>query len=297
MIINNAYLSGLRQGFTSLYNSAFDAYTPNWNRVAMAVPSSTRSQDYGWLGKTTRFKEWLGDRVIQNLKTHNYNIVNKTFENTVAVAREDIEDDAIGIYNPMMTQLGQDAAMHPDELVFDLLKAGFDTPCYDGQNFFDTDHPVTDENGEEQSVSNTGGGNGAPWFLLDTSKAIKPLILQKRREYKFTAKDNLDDDNVFERNEFVYGVDARLNVGFGLWQMAYGSKQALTAASFKAGRTSMETLKGDNGRPIKVMPNLLVVGPTNRDAAEEIVKKARTDGGDTNTLLNSVEILVVPELG
>jgi phage major head subunit gpT-like protein len=102
----------------------------------------------------------------------------------------------------------------PEQLIWDLLVAGFSTNCYDGQYFFDTDHPVLDANGATTSVANTDGGAGAAWFLLDVSRVIKPIILQVRRDFgDIVAKDKVTDDNVFDRNEFVYGVDARMNVG------------------------------------------------------------------------------------
>ena len=41
----------------------------------------------------------------------------------------------------------QSSSGHPDELIFNLLKNGFTSPCFDGQNFFDTDHPVIGEDG------------------------------------------------------------------------------------------------------------------------------------------------------
>ena len=297
MIINGSVLKSLRQGFTSLYMAAMNTAEPKWQKVAMLVVSTTSGQNYGWMANTSSFREWLGDRVIQNLSAFEFFIKNRSFENTIGVGRDDIEDDNVGVYAPRFQQLGHDAATHPDELVFDLLVNGFTQPCYDGQNFFDTDHPVTDKDGIEQSVSNTGGGAGSPWFLLDTTKPIKPIIFQKRRDYEFVAMEDPDDTNVFMRKEFLYGVDARVAAGYALWQLGYGSKAALTADNFKAARTAMQTLTGDKGKQLKIMPNILVVGPTNQDAAEEIIKKARTGGGDTNTLQNAVEILVVPELG
>lgn len=61
------------------------------------------------------------------------------------------------------------------------------------------------------------------WFLLCTSKAIKPFIFQNRRKPTLVVKDSPEDDNVFFHNEHLYGVDMRCNAGFGLWQLAYGS--------------------------------------------------------------------------
>lgn len=63
------------------------------------------------------------------------------------------------------------------------------------------------------------------WFLLDTKRPIKSIILQQRSDVpvEFTA---LDDPNASEsawmRDRFYYGVRGRYNVGYGLWQTVYG---------------------------------------------------------------------------
>lgn len=61
------------------------------------------------------------------------------------------------------------------------------------------------------------------WFLLCTSKFLKPLIYQERKKIKMTSLTKDTDENVFMRDEFLYGADGRSNVGYGFWQMAYGS--------------------------------------------------------------------------
>ena len=296
MLFNKENIANLTQGFNVLFNDAFGNAEPQYKKVAMEVPSNTKAMNYGWMGKTTRFREWLGDRVIQNLKSHSYTIENKSFENTIGVDRDDIEDDNVGVYSPLFQTLGHDAAFHPDELIFDLLKSGFTENCYDGQYFFDTDHPVLDANGAEQSVSNMQAGSATPWFLLDTRKPIKPLIFQKRRNYEFVAKDDPTDDNVFKKKELLYGVDGRGAAGFGLWQMAFGSKDDLDATNYQAARAAMMSFKGDNGKPLNVMPNLLVVPPSLEGAAKEILEAERLANGATNTYRNTAELLVVPYL-
>lgn len=66
-------------------------------------------------------------------------------------------------------------------------------------------------------------GNDKAWFLLCTSRPIKPFIYQERKKPKFVSKNRAEDDNVFFDNEYLYGVDYRGNVGYAFWQMAYGS--------------------------------------------------------------------------
>lgn len=296
MIINSGNLKTLNVAFKAAFAQAFADALVDYDQIVLEVNSTTGTEEYGWLGQTTGFREWIGDRVIQNLKQHGYSIKNRTFENTVGVPREAIEDDQYGVYTPLMAQLGQDAKEHPAELVYALLKDGFNQKCYDGQNFFDTDHPVLNKAGVEQSVSNFQGGSGTPWFLLDTTRMIRPILLQKRKPYNFVAKNQETDENVFTRKEFVYGVDARLNVGFGLWQLAYASKQTLDATNFSAAYAAMQGLKGDNERPLGIRPKLLVVPPTLREAALEVVKAERNAAGATNINRDVVDVLVTPWL-
>lgn len=296
MIINRNNLNTLFVAFNAAFQNQFNGTPIDYDQLVLRVPSTTSSEEYGWLGMTTRFREWIGDRVFQSIKTHGYTIKNKKFENSVEVSRDAIEDDQYGVYTPLFSQMGQDSKEHPAELVYGLLKAGFTTPCYDGQYFFDTDHPVLNADGSEGTVSNFAGGSGAPWFLLDTTRVMKPIILQTRREYNFVAMDKLDDEGVFLRDTYRYGVDARLNVGFGLWQLAYASKNTLDAAGLNAAIAAMQGMKGDNGRPLGIRPKILVVGPSMRDTALTLVKAAQAANGATNINKDVVDVLVTPWL-
>jgi phage major head subunit gpT-like protein len=296
MIITPSSLSLLKQGFNAAFKGAFTTTNPMWDKIAMKVSSSTGEEIYAWLGANTKLREWVGERVFQNLKTHGYTIKNKTFESTVAVPREAIDDDQYGVYTPMMAQMGQDAALHPDELIFGLVALGISTLCYDGQYFFDIDHPVG-LSGQEVSVSNyTSAGGNNPWYMLDTRKVLKPFILQMRREYAFVAKTNLTDENVFNKNEYVFGVDGRLNVGFGLWQQAYCSRATLDAAGYGAARQAMMSFKADNGKPLGIMPNLLLVGPSNEKAALDVVQAERLANGADNVYRNTAKVVTCPWL-
>jgi len=297
MIINQGNLANLFIGYKAAFNNGFDGVKPSYTRIATVVPSTTKSEKYAWLGQAPRIREWLGDRVVTNISAHDYSIANKSFESTIAVDRDDIEDDSFGVYAPLMTELGRSIAVFPDELVFGILSRGFTETCYDKQPMFSANHPVTNEKGKEVAVSNMQAGASAPWFLLDTSRALKPVIFQNRRKFDFIAKtDPKTSDEVFNTKQFIYGTDGRCNVGFGFWQMAFGSKAALTKENFRAARTAMMNMTGDNGRPLGLMPNLLVVGTSNSDAARDIILAERLPNGATNTDRNLVEIFQTPWL-
>lgn len=291
MIINQAALGAIYKSFRTIFNETFDGLETLFQRVAMVVPSSVREETYAWLGAFPKMREWIGERHVKNLSLHSYNIKNKDWEATIEVDRNDIEDDAIGVYRPIVSELGRAAAVHPDELVFKLLSEGFSTTCYDGQYFFDTDHLVGGS-----SVSNYGGGTGTAWYLLDISKAVKPLIFQSRRTVEFVSKDRPDNENVFMRKKYLYGVDRRDNAGYGLWQLAYGSKDTLSAANYASARAAMMAFKDDEGKPLGTTPNLLVVPPSLEGEAREILMNERDASGATNKWRNTAELLVVPWL-
>lgn len=292
MIITLAALRALYVGYKANFQEGLQSrQMPDWSKIATLVPSTTKSEDYGWLGQMPRMREWIGDRVIANITQHGYSIKNKSFEVTVGVKRDDIEDDNLGIYGPMFKELGISAQEWPDDLIFGLLKSGETELCYDKTPFFNASHP---EGGGVASNFATGGGTA--WYLLDTSRALKPMIFQQRKAPKLVAKTAETDDNVFDRGEYVYGVDSRGNAGFGFWQMAYKSKLTLDATNFDTAVQAMMSRKNDAGSSLKIMPNLLVVPPSLRAAARTLIEAEKNAAGATNTNYKAVDILVAPQL-
>lgn len=292
MDINHANLADLNTSFTTAFNERLTGVEPSFGRVAMTVPSSTRSNTYPRLQDLPGMREWLGDRVINRMNIEGFTVTNRKFENTIGVSVEEIEDDQYGVYAPMMADMGQSAAELPDELVWPQLAAGFDTLGHDGQFFFDTDHPVEDANGVEQSVSNFGGGAGTPWFLIDTSRMIKPIIFQDRTPAQLTPKTSLTDDNVFMQDEFIWGARRRCASAFGAWQLAYGSRQSLDGANYQAARAAMRSMTGNKGRKLNLRPNLLVVPASLEGAARELLEAERDNQGATNIWRGTAELHV-----
>jgi len=151
MIVNPQNLRGIYVGFNTLFNRALTTVNPLYTEVATVTPSTTDAETYAWLGDIPGMREWIGDREVQNLSASDYTIKNKDFELTIGIDRNAIEDDKIGLFNPSIEMLGQSAAMHPDKLVFSLLKNGFNEKCFDGKAFFSSEHMIG-----KSKVSNKG---------------------------------------------------------------------------------------------------------------------------------------------
>ncbi|SMX50918.1 Mu-like prophage major head subunit gpT family protein [Maliponia aquimaris] len=297
MLVNEQNIDLVFRGFKETYTDAFLNAAVNWEKIAMKVSSEGSEETYGWLGGVPQLREWIGQRVVWGLQAHGFTIRNRKFESTVSVPRENIADDKLGVFKPAFSQMGELARTHPEELIFALLASGFDTLCFDGQSFFDTDHPVTGPDGVTINVSNSGGGSGTAWFLLDTSRTVKPTLWQERERYEFTMLTRAEDRNVFMNDEYLYGVRARVNAGFGLWQLAYGSKQTLNATNYAAARAAMMGYKSSEGRILGVRPTTLVVPPSLEDAALKLLNTETLDGGASNPYKGTAELIVTPYLG
>jgi len=285
-------VAALYKSFKTAFMDAFAGGQTQWEKVATEIPSETEGNLYPFLSIWPSFRKWVGDRVIKRLSVSGYYLKNDDYESTLGVPVNAVKDDTYGIFRPMFAMQGDAAARLPDELVFGALAAGASSLCYDGQNFFDTDHPVVVD-GVETTASNydsTGGNN--LWVIMDTRRPMKPLLLQKREAVSFINKNAADDDNVFMRKEYLFGGQGRFAAGYGFWQMAYGSLNTLNSTNVKAAIAAMRALKDNNGVPMGINPNVLVCGPSNEAAATAMLKTMLGSGGASNDLYNRLEIIV-----
>tara|TARA_B100002049_G_scaffold217445_1_gene183957 strand:+ start:1229 stop:2137 length:909 start_codon:yes stop_codon:yes gene_type:complete len=296
-LVTPQILTALFTAFKSEFEQGKSEAKPQFEKIASVIKSTSASNTYGWLGKFPSLAKWIGDRNIQSMKSQAYTITNDDYESTVGVDRNDIEDDNLGVYSPIFKEMGNAAAIHPDEMIFPLLAAGFTTLCYDGQNYFDVDHPVypnADGTGAAISTANMAEDanyTGEAWYVLDTSKALKPLIFQERKKPNLLAMTKMDDEAVFTRKEYRYGVDCRDAAGFGFWQLAFANKRALTPDNLWDSIEKMRSFKADGGRKLGVKPTMLVVPASMEKLATRMLER-EMESNSSNELKGRVELLV-----
>ena len=66
--------------------------------------------------------------------------------------------------------------------------------------------------------------NPTEWYLLDTTRGIKPFVFQLRRAPRFTPRTNVNDDNVAHLRELHFLADARGAAGYALPFLAVKAK-------------------------------------------------------------------------
>lgn len=284
--------------FTAKFKQSMDNTHPNYPLISTVVESNSSAVDYGFLSDFPTLKEWVGARQLKQLVDFQYSITNKLFESSTKVKRTDFEDNDYGKYAAIFEEMGRLAIEFPDEIVFQLLKDGTTKTCFDGKPFFSAVHPVG-----SNTVSNyfTPDSNPVePWYLLDTSRGLKPLIWQERvkasLESVFSDGGSFVDPHVFMNDEFLFGVRARGNAGYGLWQMAACSTKPLNAANFEEVYDALLSVKNEEGKSMKVRPTLLVIPVAHRAAAMGLIERQVLQNGESNSNYKIVDILVAQDL-
>lgn len=287
--------------FKGIFEGALRQAKSDWTAYATKVTSTSSSNTYAWLGQSAQFRKWVGDRVAQIVAKFGYVIPNEDWEMTIEVKKNQIADDEVGIFNPLVQDMADSAAAHPGELVFSALYDGDVNECYDGKPFFSTEHPLTfNEDGTPVAGGPTfsnlilpsSGEPGPKWVLCANGRAIKPVIYQEREAPNFVAKTAMDDETVFRSKVFTFGADKRDGVGYTLPQFAVMSRAPLTRANFAKAYKMLEKMVGDKGKPLGLVPTHLLMDPELREAGEDILLAEKTDGGKSNTFYKRVELTV-----
>jgi phage major head subunit gpT-like protein len=143
------------KGFVALFFSSLRKEPGLWSQFVMNVGSTGKSNEYDWLGGPPKIEEWAsGDRPMGSVKAYNYAVDNQKWANGLRVKREDIEDDNLGVYAPLIRQMASDFDLQKAELLFETLLLGaFTRACYDGQFMCDTDHLDNEESAQSNKAT------------------------------------------------------------------------------------------------------------------------------------------------
>ncbi|HOW76824.1 MAG TPA: Mu-like prophage major head subunit gpT family protein [Candidatus Competibacteraceae bacterium] len=118
--------------------------------ISNIFTSDQEGETYRWLGMVPAMREWIGGRQAKGFRTNGITITNLHFEATLEVLVREMRRDKTGQVMVRVRELALRANAHWAKLLSTLIAAGGSTVCYDGEYFFDTDHP---ESGSSQSNS------------------------------------------------------------------------------------------------------------------------------------------------
>ena len=121
MDINRKNMDCLFLGFNTRFTAALESVPDTWQHFYGVIPSGSGTNVYPFLEQFGGMREWIGDRHIKNLSSQKLEVVNRDFEDTVSVSRNDIEDDQYGIYSSLIAQMGYNAGKLWQQLAVEAL--------------------------------------------------------------------------------------------------------------------------------------------------------------------------------
>jgi len=202
MIVNEAALRAITKNFNVVFGKALVDAPTRLGDIATTVPSSGADVTYPIGALLANIREWLGDRVVQDIAAYHKTLVNLDYEGTIGVARNAIEDDQLGVYTPAILQLAQKAALYPYEQVIEALDTngwstshlGFDAVAlFSDSHTWPSGYTTAQDNNADAAFSATAlkagilamaGFKGPDGKVL----AVRPTHLVIGPDLEFTAR-------------------------------------------------------------------------------------------------------------
>jgi len=98
--IPNLLLAGMKKEFMK----QLKMHEPEWGRVATQIKSNKPTETYAWLGGVPNLREWKDERITEALLESDFAIKNYSWESTIAVDRDALEDEKSSSINSVNSE-------------------------------------------------------------------------------------------------------------------------------------------------------------------------------------------------
>ncbi|MEI7825528.1 MAG: Mu-like prophage major head subunit gpT family protein [Chlorobiaceae bacterium] len=217
-IVNKDKLEALYTALNTAFKEGVTLADVKPSSFSMMVPSTTKIEQYPILMMLSTIREWIGPRHVNTVKGEMLKIINRPFEHTLGVQRDDINDGAgLGILPFVYKNMGVDAENLWGRLDIEALLAN--DKWLDGKAFF-----VADRKFEKSTICNlttdalTPVSYAAARLLMmnyknhaGQSMGIVPDTLLVGPALEATAKKILENDKIVTAYQAVTNDATKLN--------------------------------------------------------------------------------------
>lgn len=144
MVINKEVIEAVMINLETSFVRALDAAPPtNLSPISMEVGATGKTKRIPMGALLATIKEFVGERVHEHIGAYLESVAVRKFEGTVDVDEDDIEDDELGMYQPTVQSLAEEANLQWEDLVVEAVDTrGWDTdyPLFDGYPLFSASH-------------------------------------------------------------------------------------------------------------------------------------------------------------
>ena len=167
--------TSLEKGLKTKFLEYFSTENSLADRLCFVETSASDKEKYEWLGQAPQMSELMGSRKITPLSDAGYELTNTTYEATIAVKRNHLEDGQTGSINRRIQQMAQTASQHVNKLVIDALVNGTTDTGYDGVAFFSNSHPARGDGAAFDNLE-AGSGTSTSAIATDLAAAKKTML-------------------------------------------------------------------------------------------------------------------------
>lgn len=217
-------------------------------KIAHDFNSNQDTETYEIAGATNGYREKKGGYQKRKFRVDEWQVKNKKYENTLAIETLYFNRDKTQIITDKIFQFSLEAALHPQELLTELIEGGFDTVCFDDQFFFDTDHVLGNSGTQDNDLTNdisTLPVNQVGSTTFPSPEVMELLIL-------LTVQQILGFKNDVGKSRNVNLRGFLIMVPVAYWSSAVAAVNNMTLTS---GKTNTITGLKDKGFKFQVEPN------------------------------------------
>ncbi|MFZ4394161.1 MAG: Mu-like prophage major head subunit gpT family protein [Kiritimatiellia bacterium] len=106
--------------------------------LVVDFPGEGSGNLYPWLERTPNFREWIGDRIFNNVKSDGFYVKHRIFEKSESIPATAIKDDMWKVYVPLLGMHATSWIQLKYSLVIGVLVDN--ALCFDGKALFANDH-------------------------------------------------------------------------------------------------------------------------------------------------------------
>lgn len=221
MDINRGNMDALFTGYSQAFKNGLAVGSVDYQDLCTVVPSGTKITEFPFLEQLGGMREWLGPRQIKNVSSKKLQVTARTFEDTVGIPVNDIEDDQLGVYTPLITEMGMNAGNIWGELVFaalvgnatwldDVAFFSASSRSYDGTNaianYGTTALSATTYAAAYVAMMGYLGHGGKPLNVVPDTLVVGPKLIETAKE--IVELPIVATTGATGESTYVYGVTA-----------------------------------------------------------------------------------------
>lgn len=225
MLITPQNLNIFFTGVETRFWQAFTAAPVVYQQLATTYPVATEQWVSGWIGMLDKMREWQGSRIVRTPAPQTYLVPLQLFELTEGIDEIKLRNDTYGIYNPVISMMGIQAAKYRDYQLRDLIQnqgsqSGFRQNGTDGLTHWNTAHPIDFYDASKGVYTNDYSNGGVTVNGIVIGGALSPNAFatvwedMSRRKSESGESQNVDASLLVIGTMLKFAADAILQAQF-----------------------------------------------------------------------------------